>query len=128
MCLVVQGIVNFFKWISSRPSLHHHLRKRGIKIVYWVCNSDDDYEQAFTKWGADCVMTDFPSRLREYLKTKGMLRRETGEIREHRFDRLNGENDKEKEEQALAKEPQPLAKERQTLEQRYAGEERKSNE
>lgn len=47
-------------------SLFTHLRKRGIHVYLWVLNSEEEYKRAF-ELGADGVMTDFPSKLSEFL-------------------------------------------------------------
>lgn len=48
------------------PILFHHLRRRGIQTYLWVLNDEADFDRAF-KLGADGVMTDFPTKLKNYL-------------------------------------------------------------
>ena len=49
-----------------RPMLFRHLQRRGIIVFVWVLNEDEEYKRAF-RLGADGVMTDFPTKLREFL-------------------------------------------------------------
>lgn len=53
--------------LLMRPSLFRHLEKRGIQVYLWVLNEEPDWDRAF-KLGATGVMTDFPSKLKEYLE------------------------------------------------------------
>lgn len=62
-------IVRVARWLLTRPLLVKHLQQRGIKVIYWVLNSDEDFHTAF-KLGVDGVMTDSPSLLTNYLKTR----------------------------------------------------------
>lgn len=50
-----------------RRFIFDHLRKRGIQTYLWVLNTDEDYERAF-KLGVTGVMTDYPTRLKEFLE------------------------------------------------------------
>jgi len=58
------GVLHF---LITRKRLFRHLQKRGIKVILWVANTDEDFDTAFNVLGADGVMTDFPSRLTKYL-------------------------------------------------------------
>uniref|UniRef100_A0A1B6FMV2 GP-PDE domain-containing protein n=1 Tax=Cuerna arida TaxID=1464854 RepID=A0A1B6FMV2_9HEMI len=49
-----------------RRALFNHLHERGIQVYIWVLNHDEEYERAF-QLGATGVMTDYPSRLRQFL-------------------------------------------------------------
>ncbi|XP_053375466.1 lysophospholipase D GDPD1-like [Mercenaria mercenaria] len=53
--------------LLMRPALFKHLDKRGIQTYLWVLNEEDDWGRAF-KLGATGVMTDFPSKLAEYIR------------------------------------------------------------
>lgn len=80
-----------FLWIASilvvRPALFKHLEKRGIPVWYllvlfilvsihylllssqtyaWVLNAEKDFKYAFDS-GVAGVMTDYPSKLRQFL-------------------------------------------------------------
>eukprot|EP00386_Alphamonas_edax_P007858 GDKI01026010.1.p1 GENE.GDKI01026010.1~~GDKI01026010.1.p1 ORF type:complete len:377 (-),score=77.42 GDKI01026010.1:21-1151(-) len=50
----------------TQEKLIKHLQKRGVTIFYWVCNDEKSIEKAF-KLGADGVMTDKPTLLREWM-------------------------------------------------------------
>lgn len=53
--------------LLMRKALFQHLEKRGIQTYLWVLNDDDDFEKAF-KLGVAGVMTDYPTKLKEYLE------------------------------------------------------------
>lgn len=38
-----------------------------FQVYLWVLNEDDQFERAF-KYGVDGVMTDFPTRLTDFLR------------------------------------------------------------
>ena len=44
-----------------------HLRARGIRVFFWVCNTEEDFNRAFSM-GRVAVVTDYPSDLLAYLK------------------------------------------------------------
>jgi len=47
------------------------LKRRGVRVIYWVLNYDEDFQEAFDL-GADGVMTDRPAALRKYLDKRGL--------------------------------------------------------
>lgn len=49
------------------PVLFKHLDKRGIQTYLWVLNDDSEFEMAFNKLKVAGVMTDHPTRLKNYL-------------------------------------------------------------
>lgn len=55
----------FIQWNSF--NLYRHLRRRGVIVVVWVLNEIEDFEEA-KEYGneIDGVMTDCPTKLREY--------------------------------------------------------------
>eukprot|EP00057_Strongylocentrotus_purpuratus_P033000 XP_789714.2 PREDICTED: glycerophosphodiester phosphodiesterase domain-containing protein 1-like [Strongylocentrotus purpuratus] len=55
--------------VVLNPLLIFHLHRRGIKVFMWVLNTEEQWEQCFA-CGADAVMTDYPSKLRDYAKEK----------------------------------------------------------
>lgn len=63
--------LDWFLWIMEkllmRKELFKHLEKRGIQTYLWVINEDEDFQKAF-KLGVTGVMTDYPTRLKEYLQ------------------------------------------------------------
>lgn len=60
--------------LLMRPALFHHLERRGIQTYLWVLNEEHEYERAF-QLGATGVMTDFPTKLIEYLDKNPQYRR-----------------------------------------------------
>ncbi|ODM91594.1 Glycerophosphodiester phosphodiesterase domain-containing protein 1 [Orchesella cincta] len=52
----------FLVW---KPMINH-LKKRGIHVYLWVCNDPDEFEEC-KKIGVTGIMTDYPTRLREFL-------------------------------------------------------------
>ncbi|XP_023225358.1 lysophospholipase D GDPD1-like [Centruroides sculpturatus] len=63
--------LDWFLWLMEkllmRKELFEHLEKRGIQTYLWVINEDEDFQNAF-KLGVTGVMTDYPTRLKEYLQ------------------------------------------------------------
>ncbi|XP_039271718.2 lysophospholipase D GDPD1-like [Styela clava] len=48
--------------------LFTHLKDRGINVYLWVLNDEEDFKRAYKKLGVTGVMTDFPSKLNDWLK------------------------------------------------------------
>lgn len=63
----IRTLIKFYQLISNRSLLYTHLKSRGINTCFWVLQSDDEFTRAF-KLGAAGVMTDYPTRLQQYLK------------------------------------------------------------
>uniref|UniRef100_UPI00398EADCF lysophospholipase D GDPD1 isoform X1 n=2 Tax=Pristiophorus japonicus TaxID=55135 RepID=UPI00398EADCF len=61
----------FVIWLADmllmRKSLFKHLKARGIQVYVWVLNDTEDFERAFDL-DATGVMTDYPTRLKEFLE------------------------------------------------------------
>lgn len=55
--------------ISTSPSLIRHLQARNIRVIFWVLNTDEEFEEAFN-YGVDGVMTDAPTTLMEYVRKR----------------------------------------------------------
>ncbi|XP_056608946.1 lysophospholipase D GDPD3a [Triplophysa dalaica] len=55
--------------LTMRKGMFKHLRERGIQIHLFVCNEEQDIEAAFSL-GATGVMSDYPSLLSNYMKTR----------------------------------------------------------
>ncbi|EDO30362.1 predicted protein [Nematostella vectensis] len=64
----MRAICYIVDWLMIRPTLFQHLAKRGIQTFLWVLNEDDEFELAFEKLKVAGVMTDYPSKLSEYLE------------------------------------------------------------
>jgi len=60
--------VKFINWIST--PLFWHLEKRGIIVIYWVMNTEHDYELC-VKQNVNGIMTDLPTSLKNYLVKEG---------------------------------------------------------
>ncbi|KAM3615845.1 uncharacterized protein V6R79_008639 [Siganus canaliculatus] len=62
--------VRFAAWLADtllmRKALFKHLTDRGIQVYIWVLNDDEDFQRAFDL-GATGVMTDFPTRLKDFM-------------------------------------------------------------
>ncbi|XP_070587352.1 lysophospholipase D GDPD1 [Erythrolamprus reginae] len=52
--------------LLMRKTLFDHLTARGIQVYIWVLNDDQEYKRAFDL-GATGVMTDYPTKLKEFL-------------------------------------------------------------
>jgi len=59
------GFAKLVRHILTRRTLIRHLQKRGIKVIVWVLNSPEEWEEAF-RLGVDGVMTDYPAQLSEF--------------------------------------------------------------
>lgn len=55
-------------WLLMRKSLFEHLKKRGVQTYLWVLNNEDEFDRAFKQLGVTGVMTDYPTKLQEYLR------------------------------------------------------------
>ena len=75
-----RGVIRCAGWLMRSSILFSHLEKRGVSTVVWTYNSDDEYDEAFDA-GVTGVMTDFPSRLRQYLDAKDERGRPTERTR-----------------------------------------------
>lgn len=60
---ILASVLDFL--LMSRV-LFSHLKARGINVYLWVLNDEEDFKRAF-KLGVTGVMTDNPSKLREWL-------------------------------------------------------------
>ncbi|KAG7208706.1 hypothetical protein KM043_014909 [Ampulex compressa] len=62
-------VVRIINVLLMRPCLFNHLRARGIHVYFWVLNKDEEFKKAFDL-GATGVMTDYPTRLKLFLKNR----------------------------------------------------------
>ncbi|XP_019400857.1 PREDICTED: glycerophosphodiester phosphodiesterase domain-containing protein 1 [Crocodylus porosus] len=60
-------IIWFADALLMRKTLFDHLTARGIQVYIWVLNEEQEYKRAFDL-GATGVMTDYPTRLKEFLR------------------------------------------------------------
>ncbi|CAH2224451.1 lysophospholipase D GDPD1 [Pelobates cultripes] len=65
----------FVVWLADalimRKGLFDHLKARGIQVYIWVLNNEEEYKRAFDL-GATGIMTDYPTRLKEYMETHSL--------------------------------------------------------
>lgn len=64
-----QSIFRSLHFITTRPSFLQHLQKRNIKVVFWVLNHENEFEEAY-RLRADSIMTDCPTKLNQFLERK----------------------------------------------------------
>ncbi|XP_035241488.1 lysophospholipase D GDPD1 [Anguilla anguilla] len=61
----------FITWVADtllmRKALFDHLTARGIQVYVWVLNDEEDFQRAFAL-GATGVMTDYPTKLKEFME------------------------------------------------------------
>lgn len=69
--LLEKLVVRTVNVLLIRPCLFNHLRARGIHVYFWVLNKDEDFKKAF-ELGANGVMTDYPTRLKLFLKNHSL--------------------------------------------------------
>jgi len=62
-------LTRLIDWLLMSPQLFLHLEKRGVTTYLWVLNTEDQFEKAFNL-GVHGVMTDYPSRLKQFLEKK----------------------------------------------------------
>jgi len=53
---------------ANSAYLFRHLRARGVVVVLWVLNSEDEFEEAVEMGEIDGVMTDEPTKLRAFVE------------------------------------------------------------
>ncbi|KAM3875481.1 lysophospholipase D GDPD1 [Diretmus argenteus] len=66
-----------FTWLADtllmRKTLFDHLTARGIQVYIWVLNDEEDFQRAFDL-GATGVMTDFPTKLKDFIVRNGITK------------------------------------------------------
>ncbi|KAL4647664.1 glycerophosphodiester phosphodiesterase domain-containing protein 1 isoform X1 [Arapaima gigas] len=66
----------FVSWVADtllmRKALFEHLKARGIQVYLWVLNDEEDFQRAFDL-GATGVMTDYPTKLKEFMEKRNLL-------------------------------------------------------
>ncbi|XP_011481098.1 lysophospholipase D GDPD1 isoform X2 [Oryzias latipes] len=71
------GSQRFIIWLADtllmRKALFQHLTARGIQVYIWVLNDEEDFQRAFDL-GATGVMTDFPTKLKDFMDRNGISR------------------------------------------------------
>lgn len=65
--------------IMNSKCLYAHLRSRGVLVVVWVLNEEEEFEESLSfAPEIDGVMTDCPTKLKNFIK-KRKSRDETSE-------------------------------------------------
>ncbi|CAF3487005.1 unnamed protein product [Rotaria sp. Silwood1] len=54
----------------NNKSMFVHLQRRGIPVYVWILNNEQEFEYAIQHMCVTGIMTDYPSRLRNYLTSK----------------------------------------------------------
>ena len=62
-------IIRTLDWLLMSPALFHHLDQRGVTVYLWVLNTEDQYQRALDL-GVHGVMTDYPTKLQNFLDKK----------------------------------------------------------
>ena len=65
-------ILKMANFLLLRPSLIDHLKARGIPTYLWVLNNPEQFEQARLV-GVSGIMTDYPSRLKQYFEENNLM-------------------------------------------------------
>jgi hypothetical protein len=60
-----------FNWVVSSPRLYAHLRRRGVRVIFFVLNTREGFQRAWDL-GADGIMTDYPSLLAEAHRARAL--------------------------------------------------------
>ncbi|XP_064612913.1 lysophospholipase D GDPD1-like [Liolophura sinensis] len=60
-------LVKVLDFFLMRPTLIRHLEARGVQTNLWVLNEMSEFERAY-KLGVTGVMTDFPTKLNQFLE------------------------------------------------------------
>jgi len=61
-------IFKVISWLSASPLLFRHLQRRGFQVYLFVINEPEDFHTCFKRFNVDGVMTDYPTKLNNYLK------------------------------------------------------------
>ncbi|CDS43201.1 glycerophosphodiester phosphodiesterase [Echinococcus multilocularis] len=73
---LLRWTIQLADFLLMSEKLVNHLRARGIQVFYWVCNTEKDYDKAFSM-GRVAVVTDYPSQLMHYLGQHPEIQRGT---------------------------------------------------
>ncbi|KAM7535771.1 hypothetical protein Aperf_G00000100711 [Anoplocephala perfoliata] len=71
---VLRFVIRVVDFLLMSRKMNDHLRARGIRIFYWVCNTEEDFDRAFSM-GRVAVVTDYPSKLLNYLRNHPEIQR-----------------------------------------------------
>ncbi|ESL07860.1 glycerophosphoryl diester phosphodiesterase [Trypanosoma rangeli SC58] len=59
----------FISYFLNSPTLWNHLQRRGILVLGWVLNDDDEFEEA-SKWTINGIMSDDPIALDAFFRSR----------------------------------------------------------
>ena len=61
--------------IRNSKNLYKHLRKRGVPVIVWVLNEEEEFQEAHDIFGEqiDGMMTDCPTKLVTFVKQWEMM-------------------------------------------------------
>ncbi len=56
--------------LRNSKALFRHLKARGVPVILWVLNEEEEYQEALEMYGdtVDGIMTDSPTRLIEFMR------------------------------------------------------------
>ena len=62
--------------LRNSRALFGHMKARGVPVILWVLNEDEEYLEALEMYGdtVDGIMTDRPTRLIEFVKRMSMIK------------------------------------------------------
>lgn len=68
-CLARVLFVMVATLLRNSRALHQHLRRRGVLVVVWVLNEEEEFREAWDLFGEeiDGVMTDCPTKLANFI-------------------------------------------------------------
>jgi len=55
-------------FVFNQKTMFEHLSSRGVPVWIWIVNDKNGFDRAYKELKVDGVMTDYPARLRKYLK------------------------------------------------------------
>ncbi len=61
--------------IRNSKNLYKHLRRRGVPVIVWVLNEEEEFQEALDIFGEqiDGMMTDCPTKLVTFVKQWEMM-------------------------------------------------------
>ncbi|XP_048837510.1 lysophospholipase D GDPD1-like isoform X1 [Brienomyrus brachyistius] len=64
-------------WLADtllmRKTMFEHLKARGIQVYVWVLNDEEDFQRALDL-GATGIMTDFPTKLKDFMEKRSLTK------------------------------------------------------
>uniref|UniRef100_A0A667YTT8 Glycerophosphodiester phosphodiesterase domain containing 1 n=1 Tax=Myripristis murdjan TaxID=586833 RepID=A0A667YTT8_9TELE len=72
-CSLLKMLFSVCRSLLMRKALFDHLTARGVQVYIWVLNDEEDFQRAFDL-GATGVMTDFPTKLKDFIERNGIAK------------------------------------------------------